>query len=75
MRTDNNQSTSLPQTHIALDQIELMRFNNNKNFEKFQENINKKKAVSSIAVVEPNNIVLPQIQSLASVPSQDPQVV
>jgi hypothetical protein len=52
-----------------------MRFNNNKNFEKFQENINKKKAVSSIAIVEPNNIVLPQIQSLGSVPSQDPQVV
>jgi hypothetical protein len=45
-RTDVNNASQL------LDQTEIMRFNNNRNFEKFQENIKSKKAGSSTALDE-----------------------
>jgi hypothetical protein len=37
---------------MLLDQTEIMRFNNNRNFEKFQENIKSKKGGSSMALDE-----------------------
>ena len=52
---------------MLLDQTEIMRFNNNRNFEKFQENIKTKKGGSTMTLDEGHTAQPPAVLDTSQV--------